>query len=233
MKCAGNKIAMFFEDIGFEGGSASGYREDIHRVIHQHVDSFEANGWEVVPVGLTEAQRHPKYVEYDKLEWLYRRSTNQPAYTRICYMRWLAYATTGLPFADLDVINFGMTPADAEPRLSCETPPIICGSHSAGLFSPSHYEQVPSAFEESLRDLKKSVTKESLEDKDVNDMTLLKAQRPQWKANKTKFGPLVVRSYSRLGWESARVVHFLHSRTPLPRSATIQKVIDAKRSSIT
>lgn len=219
------KIAMFFEDIGFEGGGRKAYLEDIKRVMRQHVQSFEACGWQVVPVGLEYARSHPKFAEFDRLDWLYALSRNPPLYTRICYLRWLAYAVSGLPFADLDVINFGITPEDAQPLFQLEAPPLTCGAHSVGFCSPSHYEQILSAFGEGIEN---SALLASVPD-DVNDMTLLKACRPAWAGRVNSFGAMSVREYLRQGWDSAKLVHFPHGVTPLPRSEVIREAMDSRR----
>jgi hypothetical protein len=228
VRFAGNKIAMFFEDIAFEGSGRAAYSKDIEEVMRHHVESFEANGWQVVPVGLEQARCHPKFPEFEKLDWLYAMSRNPPSYTRICYLRWLAYAAVGLPFADLDVINFGMTPADAEPLFHCETPPLICHAHSVGICSPHHYEQIICAFEAGVRspELRDSVAE------DLNDMTLLKASRPEWAGRVFTFAPLIVGEYRRMGWDSAKLVHFPHGVTPLPRSEAIQKALDDRRERV-
>jgi hypothetical protein len=123
---------MFFEDIGFQSQGkdrGAAYRQDLLRTIDFHVETFAVHGWRVVPVGMEEARRHPLYPWFDGLDAFYALSRNGPTYTRICYMRWLAYATAGLPFADLDVMNFGFTPEDAVPLLASERPALISAAN--------------------------------------------------------------------------------------------------------
>ena len=127
------QISTFFEDIGFR--SKSGYLKDILAVREIHDDSFAAHGWHVHHVSLEHARQHPAYADFASMDSLYRLSRNRPEYTRICYMRWLAYAQVGADFADLDVINFGFTPADAAPlrALGMRGPVMLTTSGAMGV----------------------------------------------------------------------------------------------------
>jgi hypothetical protein len=123
-----------------------------------------------VRVSLAEARRHPLHAWFDRLDWFYAMSANPAVYTRICHMRWLAYATSGLPFADLDVINFGFAPDDAIPFLEAKTPSLISAANAMGLLVADHYAQVLDSFRhivDHADEFKDRVD-------DVNDMTLLR-----------------------------------------------------------
>lgn len=227
MSTAPREIATFFEDIDF-GWDRSfrerEYRRDILRTMELHAESFADHGWRVVQVGMEAARSHPLYAWFDGLDWFYALSINQPRYTRICYMRWLAYAASGLPFADLDVVNFGFTPADAAPFLAATTPALISAANAMGLLTPDHYVQVLDSFRhivEHLDDYRPHVT-------DVNDMTLLRHVRPEYNAVIPYADDRFVKDYSNPGWETARLVHFAHGLTPMPRSRTIEAELRAR-----
>lgn len=227
MSTGGSPIATFFEDIDFELDQdfrAREYRRDILRTLELHTETFAAHGWRVVQVGMEAARSHPLFQWFDGLEWFYSLSTNPPRYTRICYMRWLAYAASGLPFADLDVINFGFTPADAAPLLESKTPALISAANAMGLLTADHYVQILDSFRhivEHLDDYRHRVD-------DINDMTLLRHVRPEYNSALPYPDDRFVKDYSNPGWETARLVHFAHGLTPLPRSRTIEVELAAR-----
>lgn len=136
------QISTFFEDIGFR--SKSGYLTDILAVREIHDDSFAAHGWHVTHVSLEHARQHPAYADFASMDALYRLSRNKLEYTRICYMRWLAYAQVGADFADLDVINFGFAPSDAAPLRALGTRGLtmLTKSGAMGLAGPGGYDPV-------------------------------------------------------------------------------------------
>lgn len=220
-------IATFFEDIDFGADASHGareYRRDILRTLELHTESFAAHGWQVVRVGMEAARSHPLYPWFDGLDWLYALSGNQPRYTRMCYMRWLAYAASGLPFADLDVINFGFTPDDARPFFAANTPPLISAANAMGLLTPDHYVQILDSFRhivEHLDEYKHHID-------DVNDMTLLRHVRPEYNSAIPYPDDRFAKDYSNPGWETARLVHFAHGLTPLPRSRAIEAEMRAR-----
>ena len=227
MPAVTDTIAMFFEDIGFQSQGkdrGAAYRQDLLRTIDFHVETFAVHGWRVVPVGMEEARRHPLYPWFDGLDSFYALSRNGPTYTRICYMRWLAYATAGLPFADLDVMNFGFTPEDAVPLLASERPALISAANAMGLLTPEHYARILDDYRhviEHVDDFRTQV-------EDVNDMTLLRAARPEYNMAIPYTDDRFVKDYSNPGWETARLVHFPHGLTPQPRSRTIETVIQQR-----
>lgn len=173
------EIATFFEDIGFEWDRTQcerEYRRDIAGTLELHSESFAAHGWRVVRVGLEAARSHPLFPWFDGLDWFYRLSINPQGYTRICYMRWLAYTASGLPCADLDVINFGFAPADAEPFFASKLPALISGANAMGLLTPDQYTQILDSFRHIVEHLD-----EYMHDvEDINDMTLLRHVRPDF-----------------------------------------------------
>jgi|688.fasta_scaffold280227_1 hypothetical protein len=229
MRTGPREIATFFEDIDFVGGRhhrRQDYRRDILRTLELHAETFAAHGWRVVRVGMEEARSHPLYPWFDGLDWFYALSVNPPRYTRLCYMRWLAYAASGLPFADLDVINFGFTPEDAAPFFATELPSLISCANAMGLLTPVHYTQILDSFRhivEHLDDYRHAVD-------DVNDMTLLRHVHPEYNSVLPYADDRIVKDYSNPGWETARLVHFAHGLTPLPRSRTIEAEIRARAS---
>jgi hypothetical protein len=216
-----HQIATFFEDIGYgehQSVHAREYRRDILRTLALHEQSFANHGWRIVQVGMDAARSHPLFPWFDGLDWFYALSINPPDYTRVCYMRWLAYAATGLPFADLDVINFGFTPDDAIPIMGSKTPALISAANAMGLVTPDHYGQILDSFHhivEHLDDYRHHVD-------DINDMTLLRHVRPEYNSVIPYADDRFVKDYSNPGWETARLVHFAHGLTPLPRSQAIE-----------
>jgi hypothetical protein len=229
MSTGRREIATFFEDIAFAWDQTHHereYRRDIVRTLELHAETFTAHGWQVVQVGIEAARSHPLFPWFDGLDWFYALSVNAPGYTRICYMRWLAYAASGLPFADLDVINFGFTPEDALPFFATKLPSLISCANAMGLLTPYHYTQILDSFRhivEHLDDYRQHVD-------DVNDMTLLRHVRPEYNSVIPYADDRFVKDYSNPGWETARLVHFAHGLTPLPRSRTIEAEIRSRSS---
>jgi len=227
-----NLIATFFEDIGF-GRTATDrhgedYRRDILRTLELHDTSFHSHGWQVVRVGLADACRHPLYPWFDQLDWFYALSRNGADYTRTCYMRWLAYAASGLPFADLDVINFGFTPQAARSFIEGSVPALNSAANAMGLLSSDHYAVILDSYRkivEQLDDYRGAVD-------DVNDMTLLRAARPDFNAPFRYDDDRFVKDYKNPGWETALLVHFPHGTTPLPRSRTIEDVMRSRNAAL-
>ena len=231
MSSVTNQVATFFEDIGFgrsrkdRGGGE--YRRDILRTMELHDASFTAHGWQVVRVGLAEARQHPLYDWFDRLDGFYALSRNAANYTRLCYMRWLAYAISGLPFADLDVINFGFTPEDARPFIVGTKPAINSAANAMGLLSPAHYAQILDAY----RHVIENVDAFRGQVEDINDMTLLRAARPDFNQPFPYQDDRFVKDYPNPGWETSLLVHFAHGLTPMPRSRTIEEVL-RRRSAV-
>ena len=227
MSNGSREIATFFEDIEFGGNEnlhQREYRRDILRTLELHRESFAAHGWCVVQVGMEAARSHPLFPWFDGLDWFYALSVNPPRYTRICYMRWLAYAASGLPFADLDVINFGFTPDDASPFFEAKLPSLISAANAMGLLTTDHYTQIIDSFRhivEHLDDYRHRID-------DINDMTLLRHVRPEYNTAIPYADDRFVKDYSNPGWETARLVHFAHGLTPMPRSQTIEAEMCAR-----
>jgi hypothetical protein len=224
-----HEIATFFEDIGYgehQAVHAREYRRDILRTLALHGESFANHGWRIVPVGMDAARSHPLFSWFDGLDWFYALSINPPDYTRLCYMRWLAYAAAGLPFADLDVINFGFSPDEAIPIMESKTPALISAANAMGLVTPDHYGQILDSFRhivDHVDDYRHHVD-------DINDMTLLRHLRPEYNAAIPYADDRFVKDYSNPGWETARLVHFAHGLTPLPRSQAIEAEMRARGS---
>lgn len=229
---ASNLIATFFEDIGFgrtrHDRHGEDYRRDIQRTLELHDASFREHGWEVVRVSLADARRHPLYPWFDNLDWFYALSRNAADYTRTCYMRWLAYAARGLPFADLDVINFGFPPEEARPFMEGSLPALNSAANAMGLLSPGHYAMILDAFQHIVG------TVDGYRDRvdDVNDMTLLRTARPDFNMPFRYEDDRFVKDYLNPGWETALLVHFPHGTTPLPRSRTIEAVVRDRRGGL-
>ena len=215
------QISTFFEDIGFR--SQSGYLTDILAVREIHDDSFAAHGWHVTHVSLEHARQHPAYADFASMDALYRLSRNNLEYTRICYMRWLAYAQVGADFADLDVINFGFAPSDAAPlrALGMRGPVMLTRSCAMGLAGPGGYDAVISAFYEAARLGEQLAPRVQ----DVNDMCVLQVLRPELFSPVSPRDPNYAQDYTRPGWDTARLVHFAHHHTPSPRIRTIASAI--------
>ena len=222
------QISTFFEDIGF--GSQSGYLTDILAVREIHDDSFAAHGWHVNHVSLEHARQHPAYADFASMDALYRLSRNKLQYTRICYMRWLAYAQVGADFADLDIINFGFAPSDAAPlrALGMRGPVMLTRSCAMGLAGPGGYDAVISAFYEAARLGEQLAPRVQ----DVNDMCVLQVLRPELFSSVSPRDPNYAQDYTRPGWDTARLVHFAHHHTPSPRIRTIASAIRHRGSAL-
>ena len=87
-----------------------------------------------------------------------------------------------------------------------------------GLLTPDHYAQVLDSF----RDIIEHLDEHKPHVEDVNDMTLLRHARPEYNAAIPYPDDRFVKDYSNPGWETARLVHFAHGLTPLPRSRAIE-----------
>lgn len=72
--------------------------------------SWESNGWDLIVLDHTIAQKHPYYSEYSSLIQSLP-STNPLSYDYHCYMRWLAMSVVGGGLMiDYDVVNYDCSP---------------------------------------------------------------------------------------------------------------------------
>jgi GT2 family glycosyltransferase len=218
------QISTFFEDIGFQ--STSGYLKDALALRDLHDESFVVHGWHVTHVSLEHARQHPAFADFASMDALHRSSRNGPEYTRICYLRWLAYAQVGHDFADLDVINFGFGPAEAFPlrQLGTRGPVMLTRCGAMGVVGVGGYDSVIGAVYEAAR-LGKRLRVMA---EDVNDMTVLQALRPELFASARRGESHHVPNYTEAGWETARLVHFSHHHTPSPRSEAVASEIERR-----
>ncbi len=206
------KVSCYFQQI-----EAVASNDDATDVLQLHVDSFTRYGWEVVMVDESTARQHPLFPVFDN--WpLFAMSRNPREYTRACYMRWLAYASAGNFFADLDVINYGFTPEDAHDLRRIAGGPnflSVCGA--AGLFLASEYNEILNAF---LQYQKQPFVSGLLE-VDVNDISIMTECRRDLFELIARDDVRISRDYSCSGWEAARLVHYPYYFTKPPRAQVI------------
>ena len=106
-------VVCFFENI-----IHSRIGKDADKLISLWEESWSRWGWNPIVAGIKHAKQHPMYDAFnDTSSPLYTYSTNNPKHLRLCYLRWLAYHSFGCTWADLDVMNYGVTPA-MMPKLS-------------------------------------------------------------------------------------------------------------------
>ena len=217
-KVLNNKIAYYFEPI-----DAFKQNDDLEDLIDLHNKSFRQHGWDVVHLDERTSRRHPLYDVFNDPDSVFAQSKNGWEYTQACYMRWLAYAVVGYPFADFDVINYGFRPQDAAKlrRLSIAGEPVfISFAGAVGLVYGSEYDAVFDAFLEYRSN--QAVGKRSATLIDVNDMNILRERRPQWFALASD--ARIAQDYTRSGWEKAKLVHFPYHYTKRPRAAVVKSV---------
>ena len=206
------KISYYFQRI--EGLA---YSDDIPDLIAMHVKSFEQNGWEVVALDERDAQRHPLYPLFDDENSAFNASRNGWEYTRACYMRWLAYATAGHPFADFDIVNYGFTPEDAKQMAKeADGPKLLSGAGAIGLFSGKDYDLILNTFQKYAS---APFVAGALEE-DVNDMTILIQCFPEIFSLIGNEDVRIARDYTCPGWSEAKLVHYPYHYTPQPRAKT-------------
>ncbi|SFJ67340.1 class I SAM-dependent methyltransferase [Methylobacterium brachiatum] len=206
------KISYYFQRI--EGLA---YSDDVPDLIAMHVKSFEQNGWEVVALDERDAKQHPLYSFFDDENSAFAASRNGWEYTRACYMRWLAYATAGHPFADFDVVNYGFTPKDAKQMArDAEGPKLLSGAGAMGLFAGKDYDLILSTFQKyASAPFVDGALKE-----DVNDMTILIQCLPEIFSLIGNEDVRIARDYTCPGWGEAKLVHYPYHYTPQPRAKT-------------
>lgn len=214
-----NRITFYYQKLDVAVSSD----DDLQSLIDLHTRSFEKHGWEVVPVDESQARLHPHYSVFNDPNTILSKSVNAWEYTRACYMRWLAYAVVGHPYADFDVINYGFSPADAhrikdEQTPSC--PAFISGVGAMGLLSRTDYDSVIDTYLEFIQNPKIEGPIAS----DVNDMTIMRHYRPEWYRALPYDDPQFVKDYTGPGWADAVLVHYPHGLTPVPRARTINQV---------
>lgn len=206
------KISYYFQRI--EGLA---YSDDIPDLIKMHVKSFEQNGWEVVALDESDAQRHPLYSFFDDEKSAFAASRNGWEYTRACYMRWLAYATAGHPFADFDIVNYGFTPADAKQMIKeAAGPKLLSGAGAMGLFAGKDYDLILNTFQKYAA---APFVAGALQE-DVNDMTILIQCFPEIFSLIGNEDVRIARDYTCPGWNEAKLVHYPYHYTPQPRAKT-------------
>ncbi len=210
------KISCYFERI-----KSMSSADDLDDLITLHIKSFEQHGWEVVMLDESAAKRHPLFSTFDDPNSIFASSRNPWEYTRACYMRWLAYASAGHFFADLDVINYGLTPQDAQSlRKMAGGPTFLSIAGAAGLFQKSEYRHILNAFLDYKR---KPFISGGLED-DVNDMNILAQSRPDLYSLVPLNDTRIAREYTLPGWETAQLVHYAYHFARPPRSSLVRSV---------
>lgn len=211
------KISYYHEDLGTAGING----DDVYSLVELHTKSFAEYGWEVIHLTEDASRKHPAYERFTNPDSIIGKSKNPWAYTRACYMRWLAYAVEGLPFCDFDVMNYGFTPEMADDMLVAagggDDPIIISLAGAAGLVTDTGYSKIVDCF---LEFIDSPVVEGHLLD-DINDMTILRQFRPEWFTRIPYVDQNYVKDYTLPSWESARLVHFPYHYTPVPRVKTV------------
>lgn len=207
------RIAYYFEKL--EGLA---HADDIPDLIAMHVKSFEDNGWEVVALDERDAKRHPLFSNFDDENSPFNVSRNGWDYTRACYMRWLAYATAGIPFADFDIVNYGFTPQDAEQMIrEAGEPKLLSGAGAIGMFAGKDYDLILETFHKyASAPFVGGILKE-----DVNDMNILIQCCPEIFSLIGNEDVRIARDYTCPGWRDAKLVHYPYHYTPKPRAKTV------------
>jgi hypothetical protein len=212
------KISFYYQEMAVPLSPA----DELAALIKMHVDTFSLHGWEPVQLDEKVARRHPLYDLFDDPTTIFATSKNNWEYTRTCYMRWLAYAVAGHPFADFDVINYGFTVEDAKKLRKARnmTPILLSPTCAAGLVEAEEYDEIISVFLE----FQSAPRIEGLIEADVNDMNIIVQHRPEWFDFLHSEDLHPIRDYTGSGWERAKLVHYPYHYTPNPRSSVIQRV---------
>jgi hypothetical protein len=212
------KISFYYQEMA----TFATQGDDLAALIKMHVDTFSLYGWEPVRLDESFAKQHPLYDLFDDPTTIFATSKNNWQYTRACYMRWLAYAVAGYPFADFDVINYGFAVDDARNQRSMRdtTPILLSQACAAGLIDGEEYADIISVFLE----FQTAPRIEGWTEIDVNDMNIILQYRPEWFRFMDRENLWLAREYTLPGWDSAKLVHYPYHYTPTPRSRTIQQV---------
>lgn len=213
------KIAFYFQKLNKPINNI----DRIDDLINLHVKTFQHYGWEVVLLDESVAAKHKDYELFNNPDTILARSRNPWEYTRACYMRWLAYAVAGYPFSDFDVINYGFTPTDAiniKSSAAGNSPVFISAAGAMGLTEGSEWQHVIDTYINFINNpVVEGVIKE-----DINDMTIMRQLHPEWYSWISYSDVNFVKDYSHPGWDLAKMVHFPHGLTPIPRVDSIMKV---------
>jgi hypothetical protein len=187
--------------------------------------SWAKHGWEPKIVGLAEARKHPLYERFSNSSQLANSSIhNNPKYTLLCYLRWLAYAVEGGLWCDYDVMNYGFRPEDLPVHPDASVPMFLSGAGACGFATAEGYQKIIDIYTE-LSDEYSSSARESVpEGVDINDMTVMRYSHPEWYNSISYRDPRFCHDYSYDGWEMKKLVHFPHGLTPSPRSQHILNV---------
>lgn len=212
------KIAYYFQKLERDVNSD----DNIPALIDLHTETFERHGWTVVRVDESDARRHPHYDVFDNPNTILSKSRNAWEYTRACYMRWLAYAVLGYPFADFDVINYGFTPHDADEIKASNVrnlPIFLSAAGAMGLLEGRDYTRMIDTY---LKFIKNPVISGSLS-VDINDMTIMREMRSNWYNCIAYPDDRFVKDYTIDNWQTAKMVHYAYGLTACPRVETIRK----------
>jgi hypothetical protein len=202
------KISFYFQRI-------EAIKDDLDVIIQLHKESFMQHGWEVVHLDESVSRHHSLFDTFNDDKSIFAASRNGWVYTRTCYMRWLAYAMAGYPFADFDVINYGFRPQDAiDLRRLAGRPVFLSIAGAVGLFEGREYDEVLETF----LDYQNNPVVEGWTEIDVNDMNILLQCRPDLFSLIDLEDTRIARDYSCPGWDSAKLVHYPYHYTKPPRS---------------
>lgn len=211
------KISFYYQKFS----SALFPTEDIAALIDLHCASFREHGWEPVHVDDVDARRHPLYAVFDDPHVILNPPGSE--YIRSCYMRWLAYAVHGHPFSDLDVINYGFTPRDADALQALNTKPVpllLSGAGAMGLLTGADYDALIKTFTDFIE---RPVIEGPIA-VDIHDLNILAHHHADWFDVVPHNDPRFVKDYTGPGWEEAKLVHYPYHFTAPPRAETIQRV---------
>lgn len=198
--------------------------DNIMGLIDLHRRSFERFGWKVIHVDESHARLHPLFSVFDDPTTILGKSSNKWEYARACYMRWLAYAVVGCPFADYDVINYGFTVEDAEiiRTLNKKRLPLFLSRAGAmGLLTKSSYDRVLQTY---LDFIASPRIEGRIADEDINDMTIMFHYHSDWYETIPYEDDRFVKDYRRAGWRKARLVHYAYYWTGSQRLDVINQV---------
>lgn len=215
-----NQIAYYFQQLDGNISPA----DDIDGLIDLHRRSFERFGWEVIHVDESHSRLHPLFEVFDDPTTILGQSANLWQYSRACYMRWLAYAVLGCPFADYDVINYGFTIEDAENIRACNTrrlPLFLSRAGAMGLLKASDYQRVLQTYIDFIASPR---IEGRIADEDINDMTIMFHYHPDWYETIPYEDVRFVKDYRRVAWRQAKLVHYAYYWTGPQRLSVIDQV---------
>lgn len=225
-----NKVVCFYHPLKEIGQQRNA---DNMQLVDDWVNCWSLYGWDPVVVSLDEALAHPMApVILDTSTSLYTKSANGASYLRLCYARWLAYASSDACFwADFDVMNYGATPAFIEGCLNGSSELTFFSRSGCagfigrdsngrpGLYSVlEHFHDIACGSDSGTGKLNEVLS----EYKEVSDMTIAQSFCKPYYNIPCGHDAYVVDYGRNELWRKALLVHYDHGFTKIPRHQSIQ-----------